>query len=135
MDCCGILKIVFNYSEPVSFPCRAVPLLLRVPGAARQNTTEASMCVTLIGGMDRLKKEYIAAAREGGATLKCIHRNERNFEDKIGTPDAIIVFTNKISHEARRKAIIPSTSLNTALPSRTRHHAKGIHSILHEAHK
>lgn len=80
-------------------------LLLRVPGTARQNTTEASMCVTLIGGMDRLKKEYIAAAREGGATLKCIHRNERNFEDKIGTPDAIIVFTNKISHEARRKAM------------------------------
>ncbi|WP_297218258.1 DUF2325 domain-containing protein [uncultured Desulfovibrio sp.] len=63
------------------------------------------MCVTLIGGMDRLKQDYIAAAREGGARLKCIARNERNFTDKIGTPDAIIVFTNKISHEARRKAL------------------------------
>lgn len=63
------------------------------------------MCVTLIGGMDRLKQDYIAAAREGGATLKCISRNERNFSDKIGNPDAIIVFTNKVSHEARRKAL------------------------------
>ena len=63
------------------------------------------MCVTLIGGMDRLKPEYLAAAREGGATLKCISRNERNFTDKIGNPDAIIVFTNKVSHEARRKAL------------------------------
>lgn len=63
------------------------------------------MCVTLIGGMDRLKQDYIAAAREGGASLKCIARNERNFTDKIGNPDAIIVFTNKISHEARRKAL------------------------------
>ena len=47
------------------------------------------MCVTLIGGMDRLKQGYIAAARQGGATLKCISRNERNFMDKIGNPDAI----------------------------------------------
>ena len=60
------------------------------------------MCVTLIGGMDRLKQDYIAAARQGGATLKCISRNERNFVDKIGNPDAIIVFTNKVSHEANR---------------------------------
>ena len=64
------------------------------------------MCVTLIGGMDRLKQDYIAAARQGGATLKCISRNERNFVDKIGNPDAIIVFTNKVSHEAKRKALL-----------------------------
>lgn len=25
--------------------------------------------------------------------------------DKIGNPDAVIVFTNKISHEAKRKAM------------------------------
>ena len=63
------------------------------------------MCVTLIGGMDRLKPEYIAAAKEGGHSLKCISRNERNFMDKIGNPDRVIVFTNKISHEAKRKAM------------------------------
>lgn len=62
------------------------------------------MCVTLVGGMDRLKAEYTAAARECGCNLKCIARNERNFQDKIGSPDMLIVFTNKISHEAKRKA-------------------------------
>lgn len=66
---------------------------------------EKAMCVTLIGGMDRLRKDYIAAAKEGGHSLKCISRNERNFTDKIGNPDTVIVFTNKISHEARRKAL------------------------------
>lgn len=70
------------------------------------------MCVTLIGGMDRLKQDYIAAARQGGATLKCISRNERNFMDKIGNPDAIIVFTNKVSHEATRKALLHARSRN-----------------------
>lgn len=63
------------------------------------------MCVTLIGGMDRLHCEYIAAAKKGGHSLKCIGRNEPNFIDKIGNPDKMIIFTNKISHEAKRKAI------------------------------
>lgn len=62
------------------------------------------MCVTLIGGMDRLKSDYVAAAREHGCRLKCITRNEPNFVEKIGKPDMLIIFTNKISHEARRKA-------------------------------
>lgn len=63
------------------------------------------MCVTLIGGMDRLKRDYMAVAEEEGVTLSCVARNERNFEQKVGNPDAILVFTNKISHEAKRKAV------------------------------
>lgn len=64
------------------------------------------MCFTLVGGMDRLKPDYISVARERGHELKCISRNERNFTDKLGNPDAVIVFTNKISHEAKRKAML-----------------------------
>ncbi len=63
------------------------------------------MCVTLIGGMSRLEKDYVAAAADAGHTLRFIARNERNFTQKIGNPDALIVFTNKVSHEARRKAV------------------------------
>ena len=73
------------------------------------------MCVTLIGGMDRLQKDYIAAAKETGHSLKCISRNERIFVDKIGNPDALIVFTNKVSHEAKRKAVQVARSRNIPL--------------------
>jgi hypothetical protein len=73
------------------------------------------MCVTLIGGMDRLHREYKTAAEEKGHSLKCIARNERNFVNKIGNPDALIVFTNKISHEARRKAVRVARSRNIPL--------------------
>lgn len=62
------------------------------------------MCITLIGGMDRLRADYMAKARENGHELKFISKNERNFTDKIGNPDAMLIFTNKISHEAKRKA-------------------------------
>ncbi|BAV92288.1 DUF2325 domain-containing protein [Candidatus Desulfovibrio trichonymphae] len=63
------------------------------------------MSFTLIGGMDRLRQKYIAAAKQDGHTLKCFSRNEHNLTDKIGYPDALIVFTNKVSHEAKRKAV------------------------------
>ncbi|MBQ7739159.1 MAG: DUF2325 domain-containing protein [Desulfovibrionaceae bacterium] len=73
------------------------------------------MCVTLIGGMDRLKKDYIAAAKDRGHDLRWISRNERNFVDKIGNPDALIVFTNKVSHEAKRKAVQVARTRNIPL--------------------
>lgn len=63
------------------------------------------MCVTLVGGMDRLHKDYETIAQKNGHNLKCIARNEKNFAEKLGNPDLLIVFTNKISHEARRKAM------------------------------
>lgn len=61
------------------------------------------MCVTLVGGMDRLRPQYEEAAREEGHRLKFIPANEPNFLKKLGEPDLFIVFTNKISHEAKRK--------------------------------
>ena len=84
------------------------------------------MCVTLIGGMDRLQKDYIAAAKENGHSLKCISRNERNFVDKIGNPDALIVFTNKVSHEAKRKAVQVARSRNIPLQMV---HSSGVSSL------
>ena len=73
------------------------------------------MCVALIGGMDRLKKDYQAAAKERGHSLRLISRNERNFVEKIGNPDAMIVFTNKVSHEAKRKAVQVARTRNIPL--------------------
>lgn len=60
----------------------------------------------IIGGMDRLKPDYMETCREAGHEVKCIATNERNFTGKIGNPDLILVFTNKISHGARDKAIL-----------------------------
>lgn len=77
------------------------------------------MSITLIGGMDRLRSDYIAAAEAMGHKLRCIARNERNFQAKIGVPDMLIVFTNKISHEAKRKAL--EVAKNRGLPLRFAH--------------
>lgn len=77
-----------------------------------QNFWSFAMCLTLIGGMDRLRAEYMAAAAADGHQLKCISRNERDFTAKIGNPDMLIVFTNKVSHEAKNKAMRLARSRN-----------------------
>ena len=63
------------------------------------------MSVTLIGGIDRLKQDYIRKARQKGVNLKCILHDVPDLKARIGTPDAVVIFTKQISHEARRKAL------------------------------
>ncbi len=63
------------------------------------------MSITLIGGIDRLKQDYIKTARKSGVELKCILHDTPDLKSRIGNPDKIIIFTRQISHEARRKTL------------------------------
>ena len=62
------------------------------------------MCAALIGGMTRLRREYIEAAKREGVRLKFFNGDERTIADGLGEAETIIVFTSKASHEARRVA-------------------------------
>lgn len=63
------------------------------------------MSAALIGGMDRLKRDYINAAKGSGFKLKVFTGKESKIASKLGRPDMLIVFTNKVSHEAKREAV------------------------------
>ena len=63
------------------------------------------MCATLIGGMDRLKRDYINTAKSQGVKLKVFTGKENSIAGKMGTPDMVILFTNKVSHAARREVV------------------------------
>jgi hypothetical protein len=73
--------------------------------------TEDAMCVALVGGLDRLKREYESAARKCGVTLKTFTGKEACLVDKMGVPDMAIVFTSMISHNARTEVMQRSRSL------------------------
>lgn len=79
------------------------------------NQREARMCAALIGGMDRLKRDYMRAAKDGGVTLRCFNGSERGIADQLGTPDMLIIFTNMVSHEARKKALAVAKNRNIPL--------------------
>lgn len=62
------------------------------------------MSIVLIGGIDRLVREYIDTANEFGFKLKVFTKVTKNFDEKIKFSDGIIVFTNMISHKAKIEA-------------------------------
>ncbi|MDI7261017.1 MAG: DUF2325 domain-containing protein [Thermodesulfobacteriota bacterium] len=62
------------------------------------------MCIALIGGMDRLERHYINEANRFDIQLKVFSKWEKNLSKKINSLDALIVFTDKVSHMARKEA-------------------------------
>jgi ABC-type sugar transport system substrate-binding protein len=63
------------------------------------------MCAALVGGMDRLRNEYIEAAKGMGVDLKVFTGQERSIKNQLGDLDMMILFTGKVSHAARVEAI------------------------------
>jgi len=63
------------------------------------------MCIALIGGMDRLERHYIEEAGKLGIDLKVFTRQEANIGSKIRNADAMLIFTNKVSHKVKAQAI------------------------------
>ncbi len=63
------------------------------------------MCIALIGGMDRLERHYIEEAEKIGVDLRVFTRQEANIASKIRNADAMLIFTNKVSHKVKAQAI------------------------------
>ena len=63
------------------------------------------MCVGLIGGMYRLERYYMREADRFDIELKVFNQWERNLSKKINSLDALILFTNKVSHMAKKEAV------------------------------
>jgi hypothetical protein len=63
------------------------------------------MCAAIIGGMDRLKKEYLIEARKNGIKIKHFTGKERKISKTLGNVDFVVMFTNKVSHKARTEVL------------------------------
>jgi hypothetical protein len=63
------------------------------------------MCLAVIGGMDRLQRHYREEADRTGVELRIFNRSEANLAAKLNNVDALVIFTNKISHRARNEAV------------------------------
>ena len=73
------------------------------------------MCAALVGGMDRLRKEYIDTARGLGVNLKVFTGQERSIRSQLGELDMMILFTGKVSHAARQEAVKHAKANNIPL--------------------
>ena len=81
------------------------------------------MCVALIGGMDRLERHYRDEAEKFGIDLRVFTKPETEMSSKIRQVDAVVIFTNKVSHKAKREAVQIAKARNIPV---FMHHSCGI---------
>ena len=80
---------------------------------AKTNFKKVYMCFVLVGGHDRMHREYIQIGKAHGHKVKVFTHLTARFAKSIGSPDAILIFTSTLSHkmlivaekEAKRKKI------------------------------
>jgi len=81
------------------------------------------MCVALIGGMDRLERQYLEEAAKLGIDLRVFTRTEAGISSKIRNVDAMVIFTNKVSHQVKKQAVNMARSSDIPV---FMHHSCGI---------
>jgi len=62
------------------------------------------MTVSIIGGLDRLKRDYINAGKNLGIKTKVVLKKSANVNDILSSSDAIILLTGNIAHGVAGKA-------------------------------
>ena len=63
------------------------------------------MCIALVGGMDRLERHYREEGARLGVDMRVFSHSEVNMSAKLRHVDAVVIFTNKVSHRARNEAV------------------------------
>lgn len=66
------------------------------------------MSVVIVGGHDKMCKDYIKVCKKYNCKAKVFTQMETGLKDKIGMPDAVILLTDIVSHKlvltAKREA-------------------------------
>jgi hypothetical protein len=69
------------------------------------------MSITLVGGLDRLRREYENAAQQIGINLTVYTGKESYLSDTIASQDLMILLTDMVSHNARIRVLQKSKRL------------------------
>ncbi len=62
------------------------------------------MSIAVIGGMDRLKRDYHEVGVKYGVDIYHFERGRQGLEKRLGKMDAMVIFTGRISHNAMKQA-------------------------------
>lgn len=81
------------------------------------------MSVALIGGMDRLEQQYLNEAAKLGMELSVFSQARNDIYAKLKHSEAVVIFTNKVSHRARNAAISAAKAYDIPIYM---HHACGV---------
>ena len=63
------------------------------------------MSVVIIGGHDRMVRQYKRICKNHACKAKVFTQMSGNLKEKIGRPDLIVLFTNTVSHKMVKTAL------------------------------
>ncbi len=63
------------------------------------------MSMVIIGGHDRMIRQYKQICKEHQCKVKVFTQMSANMREQIGSPDVIVLFTNTVSHKMVRVAV------------------------------
>ena len=81
------------------------------------------MSIVLIGGMDRLEPQYLREAERAGVNLSVFTTAQNGIAAKLKHADAVVIFTNKVSHRAKNEAMTAARANDVPV---FMHHACGV---------
>lgn len=70
------------------------------------------MSVVIIGGHDRMVRQYKQICKEHKCRAKVFTQMPGNFRNQIGKPDVVILFTNTVSHKMVKCAVTEAEKSN-----------------------
>lgn len=73
------------------------------------------MSIVIVGGHDRMHCQYKEICKRYGCKCKVFTQCPANFQNQIGCPDLIIVFTKTVAHKMLNVASIQAKRTGTAI--------------------
>lgn len=70
------------------------------------------MSVVIIGGHDRMIRQYKQICKEYNCKAKVFTHMTGSLSNQIGSPDLVVLFTNTVSHKMVRCAVTEAAKCN-----------------------
>ena len=86
------------------------------------------MSIALIGGMERLSRQYRDEAESLGIRLHVYNEASTGLAGRLAGMDGVVIFTNKVSHRAKKEAATTARARNIPL---VMSHSCGVYTLRH----
>jgi Uncharacterized protein conserved in bacteria (DUF2325) len=73
------------------------------------------MHISVVGGMARLEPHYRKEVEKLGYELRIYNKPESRMASKIANSEVVVLFTGKVSHEARNQVVAAAKGRNIPL--------------------
>lgn len=73
------------------------------------------MSVVIVGGNERMERRYKEICEEYNCRVKILTKMTGTFQNKIGRPDLLVLFTNTMSHKMVRGVLSKTKGLDTVI--------------------